>query len=143
MRRIIPGLRLPAVAARLSRRQSSPCAQGRALALSARRSPRAIGRNTLWFEDGESLDQHRTVEGFLNNSTPGAHAMGQGRCALGLGAGGARTLVVFGLIERGSRLHSRNRDENAPRDGGSIRAGVMPPTHGRPSAICCRAPEWW
>jgi len=64
--------------------------------------------------------------------------------ALVLGAGGSSRAVVFGLIERGiSCVHL----QTGPWSGRAcLRTNSAPtsiPSHGRPSAVCCRAPGCW
>jgi shikimate dehydrogenase len=72
----------------------------------------AVGAaNTLWLDDGVLRSTNTDVEGFVASLDAGvADWVGEGGCAVVLGAGGAARAIVFGLIERGVHpIHVVNR----------------------------------
>jgi shikimate dehydrogenase len=72
---------------------------------------KAIGAvNTIWTEGGQLAGGNTDAHGFLANLDEGAPGWdAQGGVCVVLGAGGAARAAVYGLLQRGMRIHLVNR----------------------------------
>ena len=148
--RRVPGFRVPAVAARLRRRQRHHSAQGaRAGAVEAGR--RGPARSAPPIRCGTRMANCArptpTSKALSTISTPARPDGTQAEDALVLGAGGSSRAVVFGLIERGiKRVHLANRTiERARALADQFGASVLPVGVGcgrRPAAARGTAGEY-